>query len=82
MPLILFVEDDAEIGLLLSRYLGENSLEITVVPNGEAMNAAMKNNRYDLLLLDIGLKGEDGFSICRRIRGASSNSYHYGHREK
>jgi two-component system OmpR family response regulator len=72
VPLILFVEDDAEIGLLLSRYLGENSLEITVVPNGEAMNAAMKNNRYDLLLLDIGLKGEDGFSICRRIRGASS----------
>ncbi|CAJ0858073.1 Transcriptional regulatory protein OmpR [freshwater sediment metagenome] len=72
MPLILFVEDDAEIGLLLSRYLGENSFEITVVPNGEAMNAAMKNNKYDLLLLDIGLKGEDGFSICRRIRGVSS----------
>jgi two-component system OmpR family response regulator len=71
-PLVLFVEDDTEIGSLVSRYLGENSLDVTVVPNGEAMNFAMKNNEYDLLLLDIGLKGEDGFSICRRIRSASS----------
>lgn len=72
MPLILFVEDDAEIGSLVSRYLGENSLDVTVVPNGEAMNAAMKNCEYDLLLLDIGLRGEDGFSICRRVRSDSS----------
>ena len=72
MPLILYVEDDAEIGLLVNRYLGENSLDVTVVSNGEAMNAAMKNAAYDLLLIDIGLRGEDGFSICRRIRSASS----------
>jgi two-component system, OmpR family, response regulator len=71
VPLILYVEDDAEIGLLVSRYLGENSLDVTVVPNGEAMNAAMKDNEYHLLLIDIRLRGEDGFSICRRIRSAS-----------
>lgn len=71
-PLILFVEDDVEIGALVSRYLGDNSLDVTVVPNGEVMNAAMKSGEYDMLLLDIGLKGEDGFSICRRIRSASS----------
>jgi two-component system, OmpR family, response regulator len=72
VPLILYVEDDAEIASLVSLYLGENSLDVTVVPNGDAMNAAMKHKQYDLLLLDIGLRGEDGFSICRRIRSSSS----------
>lgn len=72
MPLILFVEDDPEIGALVSRYLGENSFDVTVVDGSEAMNKALKNKKYDMLLLDVGLCGEDGFSICRRIRGDST----------
>lgn len=71
MPQILFVEDDQEIGTLVCRYLGENSFDVTVVSDAELMNEAIKRNSYDMLLLDIGLKGEDGFAICRRVRSAS-----------
>jgi two-component system, OmpR family, response regulator len=71
VPQILFVEDDHEIGSLVRRYLGENSFDVTVVSNGELMDEAIRRDNYDMLLLDIGLKGEDGFSICRRVRNGS-----------
>lgn len=72
MASILFVEDDPEIGALVSRYLGENSFEVTVVQNGESMDKSLKSRSFGMLLLDVGLSGEDGFSICRRIRSTST----------
>jgi two-component system, OmpR family, response regulator len=71
VPQILFVEDDEEIGGLVSRYLGDNSFEVTVVSDGDLMNDAINRGNFDMLLLDVGLKGEDGFSICRRVRSSS-----------
>ena len=66
---ILLVEDDAEIGALISRYLQANQMSVTLVENGIAMDAALATEGYDLVLLDINLPGEDGLSICRRLRG-------------
>lgn len=65
---ILLVEDDAEIGELVSLYLSNQDLNVRVVTNGVDMDAAFKTGAYDLLLLDLNLPGEDGLSICRRVR--------------
>jgi two-component system, OmpR family, response regulator len=64
----LLVEDDAEIGELISRYLENNGMAVTQVANGEALDAEMSKNDYDILILDLNLPGEDGLSICRRVR--------------
>jgi two-component system OmpR family response regulator len=65
---ILLLEDDVEIGELISRYLQSNQIDVVVVHNGAAMDAALADCAFDLLILDINLPGEDGLSICRRLR--------------
>jgi two-component system OmpR family response regulator len=65
---VLLVEDDAEIGELISRYLENNAMSVKLVTNGEAMDDEFANSDFDILILDLNLPGEDGFSICRRVR--------------
>jgi len=65
---ILLVEDDAEIGEFISLYLANHDVRTTVVPNGAEMDAAFNSGAFDLLILDLNLPGEDGLSICRRVR--------------
>ena len=65
---ILLVEDDTEIGALISRYLSAHQIEVVVVTNGKSMDVALADRTFDLLLLDLNLPGEDGLSICRRVR--------------
>ncbi len=69
---VLVVEDDAELGELISRYLQANQMDVVVVVSGEAMDRAFSQQRFDLLILDLNLPGEDGLSICRRIRARTS----------
>ena len=64
---ILLVEDDAEIGELISRYLLTHQIEVVVVTNGSGMDATLAGRPFDLLILDLNLPGEDGLSICRRV---------------
>ena len=64
----LLVEDDAEIGDLISRYLKANQFDVVVVKDGAAMDVALAERDFDLLILDLNLPGEDGLSICRRLR--------------
>jgi two-component system, OmpR family, response regulator len=66
----LLVEDDAEISDLIARYLENNGIAVTQVTNGEALDAKLAANGFDILILDLNLPGEDGFSICRRVRAA------------
>jgi two-component system OmpR family response regulator len=65
---ILIVEDDPEIGRLLALAVQDNGMSATVAEDGHVMNALLRNNDFDLIVLDIMLPGEDGLSICRRIR--------------
>jgi two-component system, OmpR family, response regulator len=71
-PHILLVEDDREIRTLVSRFLQANDMRVSVSADGREMDRAIKDNRLDLIVLDVMLPAEDGFSICRRLR-ASSN---------
>lgn len=67
-PHILVVEDDREIATLVSRFLRNNDFRVRAVPNGREMDAALRDGRFDLIVLDLMLPGEDGLSLCRRLR--------------
>ena len=69
---ILMVEDDSEIGRLVGDFLRREGFELTLAPNAEAMDEALAQARPDLLILDLMLPGEDGLSICRRLRAGDS----------
>lgn len=65
---ILIVEDDPEIGDLVSRYLQIHSMKVSNVSDGMAMDRLLVSEKFDLIILDINLPEEDGYSICKRIR--------------
>ncbi len=69
---ILIVDDDAEIRTLLRDYLERNGLRATAVADGRAMRAALAAGRYDLVVLDLMLPGEDGLTLCRELRVQSN----------
>jgi two-component system OmpR family response regulator len=67
-PHILIVDDDREIRALLAKYLETNSFRTTAVADGKAMTAAMQQNHFDLIVLDLMLPGDDGLALCRELR--------------
>ena len=68
---ILVVEDDVEIGALIARHLRANSYAVSVAGHGREMDRLLADRRVDLIILDLMLPGEDGLSLCRRIRTTS-----------
>jgi len=68
---ILIVDDDAEIRTLLQRYLEKNGLRATAVADGRAMRQALDRGAFDLVVLDVMLPGDDGFTLCRELRAHS-----------
>ena len=69
-PLVLIVEDDADISALMARYLGDNGFATEIAGDGAAMDRRMAQRRPDIVVLDINLPGEDGLSLCLRLRNA------------
>jgi two-component system phosphate regulon response regulator OmpR len=67
---ILVVDDDQRLRDLLTRYLGEQKFEVRAVRDAPEMDKQLARERYDLLVLDLMLPGEDGLAICRRLRAA------------
>lgn len=71
---ILVLDDDLRLRDLLRRYLSEQGFQVVVAENAQAMNKLWMRERYDLLVLDLMLPGEDGLSICRRLRGGGDQT--------
>ncbi|MFC7287760.1 two-component system response regulator OmpR [Herminiimonas sp. KBW02] len=71
---VLVVDDDLRLRDLLRRYLSEQGFNVVTAENAQAMNKLWLRERYDLLVLDLMLPGEDGLSICRRLRGAGDKT--------
>jgi two-component system OmpR family response regulator len=71
---ILLVEDDAPLAGGLARILEGQGYATQVVPDGEAAIAAAERRDFDLVILDIGLSGMDGFDVLRRLRGGGMRS--------
>jgi len=70
---IIVVDDDARLRDLLNRYLTEQGYAVRAVHEAAEMNRQLGRERYDLMILDLMLPGEDGLSICRRLRGAGES---------
>jgi two-component system OmpR family response regulator len=67
-PHILVVEDDAEISRLVTRYLRANDCHVSAAGDARDVDRLLADNRIDLIVLDLMLPGEDGLSLCRRLR--------------
>lgn len=72
LPSILIVDDDAQIRELLSDYLSGFGMAVTAVEDGRRMEEALRQQPFDLVILDLMLPGEDGLALCRRLRAQSA----------
>ena len=70
-PHILVVEDERETRTLIAKYLRNNSCNVTTATDGREMTRIMGDHRIDLLILDVMLPGEDGLTLCRKLRAES-----------
>lgn len=68
-PRILIVEDDPRLAELTAEYLQANAFEVTIEHDGARAVRRILDSQPDLVVLDLMLPGEDGLSICRRVRG-------------
>jgi two-component system OmpR family response regulator/two-component system phosphate regulon response regulator OmpR len=71
---LLVVDDDIRLRELLTRYLGEQGFEVKAVADAAHMDKARTREHFDLIVLDLMLPGEDGLSICRRLRGTGDTT--------
>jgi two-component system, OmpR family, response regulator len=69
---IAVVEDDPDISRMMVNFMTEHGFQVTPARSGRDLDRVMSVNKVDLVILDVGLPGEDGLSICRRLRGKSS----------
>ncbi|MGC4410096.1 DNA-binding response regulator (plasmid) [Rhizobium rosettiformans] len=65
---VLIVEDDPDIGKLLAMTMRENGMTPTIAEDGHVMQSLLRSNTFDLIILDVMLPGEDGLTLCRKIR--------------
>ena len=66
---ILIVEDDQRLAELTQEYLQSNGLQVAIESDGARAAARILKEQPDLVVLDLMLPGEDGLSICRKVRG-------------
>ena len=69
---ILIVDDDERLRRLLERFLSEQGYRVRGVENAEQMDRVLARELFNLVVLDLMMPGEDGLSVCSRLR-ASNN---------
>ena len=69
---ILVVDDDVRLRTLLQRFLEEQGYSVKAVPDALQMDRVLARELFSLMVLDFMLPGEDGLSICRRLRIANN----------
>lgn len=73
-PHLLVVDDDREIRTLLSQFLTRHGFRVTGAKDGVEMMRTLDSARVDLIVLDLMMPGEDGLSLCRRLRAAAETA--------
>ena len=64
----LLIDDDARLAALVTEYLGDQGIDVTVAGDARSGLASLRSGRFDVVLLDVMLPGPDGLETCRRIR--------------
>ena len=72
-PKILVVDDDLRLRSQLDRYLSDQGFAVRAVADAAGLDRALERELYDLVVLDLMLPGEDGLSICRRLRAENGD---------
>ncbi|NCX61943.1 MAG: response regulator, partial [Betaproteobacteria bacterium] len=72
-PDVLVVDDDPRLRDLLRRYLTQQGFAVVVAEDAQAMNRVMRHQRFDLMVLDLMMPGEDGLQVIARLRAAQSD---------
>ncbi len=70
-PRILLVDDEPDLRRMVRRYLQAEGFDVADAANGETALVALKNSLPDMILLDIGMPGMDGFAVLQEIRKTS-----------
>ena len=70
-PYIVVVEDEAAQRQLLADYLARQSFRVSALGDGAALRRLVERELPALVMLDVGLPGEDGFALARWLRGKS-----------
>jgi len=65
---LLLVDDDRQLVELLARYLKDGGFRVSTAANAAQMRAVLAGARIDLVVLDLMLPGEDGWTLCRQLR--------------
>ncbi len=69
---ILVIDDDMRLRHLLERYLKEQGYYVRTAAESEQMDRLLERENYNIMVLDLMLPGEDGLSICKRLRAQGS----------
>lgn len=69
---LLVVDDDLDIRELLTEYLQKNGFTVVTAGDGPEMYQQLQEHVVDLVILDIMLPGDDGFTLCKAIRSKSN----------
>ncbi|WP_257946245.1 response regulator [Shinella sp. CPCC 101442] len=72
LPHVIVTDDDEDLREMVSDYLAGQGFSVRGVASGAALDAALCERPADLLIIDLNLPAEDGFSIARRIRAGSA----------
>lgn len=67
---IVVVDDEPEIGHVVTSYLARHGFDARAATNGQALDRLLAAEPADLVVLDVNLPGEDGFAIARRLRAS------------
>jgi two-component system, OmpR family, phosphate regulon response regulator OmpR len=65
---VVVLDDEPDLRALLQRYLSEQAFEVRTVADATQLDRLLARERFDVLILDIMMPGEDGLSVCRRLR--------------
>jgi two-component system OmpR family response regulator/two-component system response regulator RstA len=68
MKSLILVEDDERLAELVSQYLTANDFSVTRFADGEGLIERVKASPPDAIILDVMLPGDDGFTLCNRLR--------------
>jgi two-component system phosphate regulon response regulator OmpR len=70
---ILVADDEADLRGLLQRYLADQRFDVCVVEDAPSLDKLLARERFDVLVLDVMMPGEDGLAVCRRLRSQGEN---------
>lgn len=65
---VLVLDDEPDLRALLQRYLTEHGFDVRALADAIQLDRLLRRERFDVLVLDVMMPGEDGLSICRRLR--------------